>query len=63
MKATHKWKESINEKIFFMNITQDKHGDGVYSAKDSFKPVNFYCPAPGAKEVHLAGGFNHGKPS
>jgi 1,4-alpha-glucan branching enzyme len=29
-----------------------------YSAKNSIKPVNFYCSAPGAKSVHLAGDFN-----
>ncbi len=34
-----------------------------YSAKNMAKPVNFYCAAPGAKSVYLAGDFNHWNPA
>jgi 1,4-alpha-glucan branching enzyme len=33
-----------------------------YSARNSFKPLNFYCHAPEAKSVQLAGDFNQWKP-
>jgi 1,4-alpha-glucan branching enzyme len=62
MKTNQKWKESINEKFFFMNATHDKSSNGIYSVKNSIKPINFYCPAHGAKTVHLAGDFNHWHP-
>jgi 1,4-alpha-glucan branching enzyme len=62
MRTNQKWKESINEKFYFMNTTHDQPGIGIYSAKNSIKPVNFYCPARGAKAVHLAGDFNHWHP-
>ena len=32
------------------------------SAKNSHKPVNFYCAAPNAKTVELTGDFNHWRP-
>src|SRR5208283_4632433 len=57
MKTNQKWKESINEKFYFMNIimntTHDKPSNGIYSANNSIKPVNFYCSARGAKTVQL----------
>jgi 1,4-alpha-glucan branching enzyme len=59
MKTNQKWKESINEKFFFMNPTQDKSSDGIYSVNNPIRPVNFYCAAPRAKLVELAGDFNH----
>jgi len=62
MKTNQKWKESINEKLFFMNTTHVKPDDGIHSAKNTVKPINFYCPARGAKTVHLAGDFNHWYP-
>ncbi len=62
MKTNQKWKESINEKFFFMNTTQDKPSNGIYSVQNSIKPVNFYCAAPRAKLVELAGDFNHWHP-
>ena len=34
-----------------------------YSAREMAKPVNFYCAAPGAKSVTLAGDFNEWDPS
>ena len=33
-----------------------------YSARSTAKPVNFYCWAPGAHAVHLAGDFNQWSP-
>src|SRR5487761_2710384 len=58
----HKWNESINEKIFFMN-TNNNHPNSTpnsprYSAHNSRKPVNFYCAAPSAKQVEITGDFN-----
>ena len=45
-----------------MNTTYDKPGRELYSARNSLKPVNFYCDAPRAKCVQLAGNFNHWSP-
>lgn len=58
MKTNQKWKESINEKFFFMNSLHDKPSLWINAANHSIKPVNFYCSARGAKAVQLAGGFN-----
>jgi len=49
-------------KSFFMNTTHDKPSNGIYSASNSIKPVNFFCSARGAKTVQLAGDFNHWHP-
>ena len=57
-----RWKESPNEKIYFMNPIHDKPGNEMSSATPSAKPVNFFCPAPGAKQVCLVGDFNNWKP-
>ena len=62
MKTSHKWTESNNEKIFFMSTTLNNPDTTRYSAKNSIKPVNFYCAAPHAKSVELAGDFNHWHP-
>jgi 1,4-alpha-glucan branching enzyme len=62
MKTNHKWNESINEKIFFMNNIQNDPSAVRYSAKNSVKPINFYCAAPRANLVELAGDFNHWHP-
>ena len=62
MRTNQKWKESINEKLFFMNTMQDRPGNGIHSAKNSIKPMNFYCSARGAKIVQLSGDFNHWYP-
>lgn len=62
MKTSRKWKESLYEKLLFMNITQNNPDAARYSAKNSPKPVSFYCAAPRAKLVELAGDFNHWHP-
>ncbi len=45
-----------------MNAVYDKPATQLYSARNSLRPVNFYCSAPGAKAVHLAGDFSHWRP-
>jgi 1,4-alpha-glucan branching enzyme len=62
MKTNHKWKESINERMFFMNTAQNSSHSARYSAENSHKPVNFYCAASRAKSVELVGDFNHWHP-
>lgn len=65
MRTSQRWKESINEKMHFMNTLNtvpERHESGVYSAHNNIKPVNFYCSARGAKQVHLSGDFNHWYP-
>ena len=62
MKTNQKWKESINEKMFFMTTTQNNSHNAGYSAENSHKSVSFYCAAPHAKSVELVGDFNHWHP-
>ena len=45
-----------------MNAVIDTPASQLYSASNSLRPVNFYCTAPGAKSVGLAGDFNHWHP-
>lgn len=45
-----------------MNAVIDKPVSQLNSASNSLWPYNFYCSAPGAKSVHLAGDFNHWQP-
>jgi 1,4-alpha-glucan branching enzyme len=45
-----------------MNALSDSTASQLYSARNSLRPVNFYCSAPGAKSVCLAGDFNHWHP-
>jgi 1,4-alpha-glucan branching enzyme len=62
MKTGHPWKESLNEKLHFMNPTQNNSNPLHLSAHHSHKPVSFYCAAPHAKSVDLVGDFNHWHP-
>jgi 1,4-alpha-glucan branching enzyme len=48
--------------MLFMNTSQHNPENGRNSAKNSHKPVSFYCAAPNAKTVELAGDFNHWRP-
>jgi 1,4-alpha-glucan branching enzyme len=45
-----------------MNAIQDHSNGADYSAKNSQKPVNFYCAAPEAQQVEITGDFNHWHP-
>lgn len=62
MRTTTKWKETHNEKLFFMSIILNHTDSNPYSAKTSHKPTSFFCRAPGAKSVELVGDFNHWHP-
>ena len=62
MKTSQRWKESINEKVYFMNTVQAHPAPGIYSASHAVKPVNFYCRARRAKTVQLSGDFNYWHP-
>ncbi len=45
-----------------INTVHDAVGSPPYSASNSLRPTNFYCSAPGARFVCLAGDFNHWHP-
>ena len=62
MKASHKWRESQNEKLLFMNLALHNPDHVQTPADHPPKPVNFYCAAPQARSVGLAGEFNHWQP-
>lgn len=44
-----------------MDSTQRSNGS-PYSARNSLKPINFYCAAPQAGRVEIIGDFNHWNP-
>jgi 1,4-alpha-glucan branching enzyme len=41
----------------------DKNSFSPYAARNTTKPVNFYCAAPFAQSVFLAGDFNGWNPA
>jgi 1,4-alpha-glucan branching enzyme len=45
-----------------VNTSHCKPGADRYSAHNSLRPVNFFCDAPGAQLVQIAGDFNHWYP-
>ncbi len=45
-----------------MKTVFDTPASQLYSASNSHRPINFYCSAPGAKSVHLAGDFSRWHP-
>jgi 1,4-alpha-glucan branching enzyme len=45
-----------------MNAVYDKPASQLYSARNSLKPTNFYCAAPSARSVQIAGDFNYWHP-
>jgi 1,4-alpha-glucan branching enzyme len=45
-----------------MKVIENNTNGTVYSAKNSLKPVNFYCAAPHARAVEITGDFNHWDP-
>jgi 1,4-alpha-glucan branching enzyme len=54
--------ENKTLKNIFMETLENHSNSSVYSAKNSVKPINFYCAAPDAHAVELAGDFNHWHP-
>jgi 1,4-alpha-glucan branching enzyme len=44
-----------------MNTSTSKSGNR-YSGRDSLRPINFFCEAPRARRVEIAGDFNHWNP-
>ena len=42
----------------FMDTIQNSNSS-PNSARNSLKPINFYCPAPDAERVEIEGDFNH----
>ena len=62
MKIHHPWKETANEKIYFMNMWHTKSDNGNWPAHDRSRPVYFQFFAPEAKSVRLAGDFNQWDP-
>ncbi|MGA2280903.1 MAG: isoamylase early set domain-containing protein [Verrucomicrobiota bacterium] len=45
-----------------METIYGKPDSELYSARHSLRPVHFYCRAPQANSVQLAGDFNHWTP-
>ena len=45
-----------------MNAGDEKPGSELCSARHSLRPIHFYCRAPQARSVELAGDFNHWNP-
>jgi 1,4-alpha-glucan branching enzyme len=45
-----------------MNTIQNHPNSSNYYAKNSLKPVNFYCAAPLARAVEIVGDFNQWHP-
>lgn len=62
MKAHQPWKESTNEKIYFMNMWHGNSSGGSWPAREDGKLVYFQFFAPEAKTVRLAGDFNQWDP-
>ena len=62
LKSSHKWKESTFEKLQVMNTSQNNLASTHPPPQSLRKPVNFFCAAPSAVTVELAGDFNHWQP-
>ncbi len=65
MKTHHHWKESIVEKTYFMsaqlNMNTTQYNER-YPVQNTHRPVTFFCAAPRAQRVMLAGDFNDWQP-
>src|ERR1700733_14620817 len=48
---------------FHLNTMFDKTTAYRYAARNTSKPVNFYCAAPAAQSVYLVGDFNGWDPT
>lgn len=42
-----------------MNTLHDNPARELYSARNSLRPINFFCDAPKAQSVQISGDFNH----
>ena len=64
MKSSRRWSETHQEKKHFMNTSNSIHHtpSPALGAASIHKPVNFFCAAPKAHRVELAGDFNHWRP-
>lgn len=62
MDADHKWTEYFYENLLFSEDAQNR-GEGMEYASGLVKPINFYCAAPEAGFVEIAGDFNHWQPA
>jgi 1,4-alpha-glucan branching enzyme len=47
---------------FLTKSMEGATGAPAYSARNSLKPINFFCDAPEAKSVQLVGDFNQWRP-
>lgn len=56
------WKESANEKIYFMHMLRGDFGSGSCPADGGGRLVYFQFFAPQAKTIRLAGDFNQWDP-
>jgi 1,4-alpha-glucan branching enzyme len=45
-----------------MGVIQNHSNGSIYSARNSVKPINFYCAAPEARTVAITGDFNDWHP-
>jgi len=45
-----------------MNLMQNQSAAARLAAEQTLRTVRFYCAAPGAKTVQIAGDFNHWRP-
>ena len=62
MKTGQKWRETLPEKIQFMHTTPLNLIENRPVAQPLRKAVSFYCAAPHAQSVQLAGDFNQWQP-
>jgi len=62
MKTHQRWRESLNEKMYFVNVVSAKAYGAGNSHHAHFKEVNFQYAAPGVRTVHLVGDFNRWHP-
>jgi 1,4-alpha-glucan branching enzyme len=62
MRTSHHWKESNNERLYFMNTAHGHTEHSAHGPPNPPRPVHFYCAAPEAQFVELAGDFNDWNP-
>ena len=61
--TNHLWIEKLHERLVMnMNALRNQPEQAGAPAQNSHPPVNFYCAAPHARSVALAGDFNRWQP-